>query len=98
VENGHVNLPGPGRDKHSSLFWWSFNSKKSFLSFVAAGSPRIELAMAGGYDNEEPLLYDVFPDDFQWGVATASYQVKFSRVQTSSNFEFAEVSMERKQL
>jgi len=28
-----------------------------------------------GYDNEEPLLYDTFPEDFLWGVATASYQV-----------------------
>ena len=32
--------------------------------------------MTGGYVNEEPLLFDKFPDDFQWGVATASYQVK----------------------
>jgi hypothetical protein len=60
---------------------------------VAAGSPRIDLAMAGGYDNEEPLLYDVFPEDFQWGVATASYQVKFFRVQTLSNYDFARVSI-----
>ena len=28
-----------------------------------------------GYDIEEPLLYDKFPDDFIWGVATAAYQV-----------------------
>lgn len=30
-----------------------------------------------GYENEEPLLYDKFPEDFIWGVATASYQVSF---------------------
>ena len=28
-----------------------------------------------GYNYEEPLLYDKFPDDFLWGTATASYQV-----------------------
>lgn len=28
------------------------------------------------YDIEEPLLYDVFPPDFEWGVATASYQIE----------------------
>ena len=28
-----------------------------------------------GYDIEEPLLYDTFPDDFMWGTATAAYQV-----------------------
>ena len=29
-----------------------------------------------GYNYEEPLLYDTFPDDFIWGTATAAYQVK----------------------
>ena len=28
-----------------------------------------------GYDYEEPLLYDTFPDGFVWGAATAAYQV-----------------------
>ncbi len=28
-----------------------------------------------GYNIEEPILYDTFPSGFQWGVATASYQV-----------------------
>ena len=28
-----------------------------------------------GYDYEEPLLYDIFPDGFVWGAATAAYQV-----------------------
>lgn len=29
-----------------------------------------------GYDIEEPLLYDTFPEHFDWGVATASYQIE----------------------
>ena len=28
-----------------------------------------------GYEYEEPLLYDTFPDGFVWGAATAAYQV-----------------------
>ena len=28
-----------------------------------------------GYNIEEPLYYDTFPDDFLWGTATAAYQV-----------------------
>ena len=28
-----------------------------------------------GYPYEEPLLYDTFPDGFEWGAATAAYQV-----------------------
>ena len=28
-----------------------------------------------GYEIEEPLLYDIFPEDFIWGTATAAYQV-----------------------
>ena len=29
-----------------------------------------------GYEYEEPLLYDTFPEEFLWGTATAAYQVK----------------------
>ena len=35
------------------------------------------------YVYEEPLLYDTFPDDFLWGVATSAYQVKFSAMSVS---------------
>ena len=28
-----------------------------------------------GYPYEEALLYDTFPDGFEWGAATAAYQV-----------------------
>jgi hypothetical protein len=34
------------------------------------------MASEAAYVNEEPLLYDLFPEDFKWGVATASYQVR----------------------
>ena len=30
----------------------------------------------GQFEYEEPLLYDTFPSDFVWGVATSAYQVK----------------------
>ena len=33
------------------------------------------LLVTGQYEYEEPLLYDTFPDDFIWGVATSAYQV-----------------------
>ena len=33
-----------------------------------------------GYDIEEELYYDTFPDEFIWGAATAAYQVKKSLV------------------
>ena len=32
-------------------------------------------ALDQGYAYEEPLLYDTFPDGFEWGAATAAYQV-----------------------
>jgi len=35
------------------------------------------MAPAKGYVYEEPLLYDSFPNDFAWGVATSAYQVRF---------------------
>lgn len=28
-----------------------------------------------GFEYEEPLLYDTFPEGFLWGAATAAYQV-----------------------
>ena len=28
-----------------------------------------------GYEIEEPIFYDTFPDGFLWGTATAAYQV-----------------------
>ena len=31
------------------------------------------------FDIEEPLLYDTFPANFQWGVATSAYQVRHFR-------------------
>lgn len=36
----------------------------SYISFTLA------------YNPEEPLLYNSFPDDFVWGVATAAYQIE----------------------
>ena len=59
---------------------------------VCRSSPITKLAMASmklllvlalvplvlpQYVYEEPLLYDTFPEDFLWGVATSAYQVKF---------------------
>ena len=31
-----------------------------------------------GYNYEEEMLYDTFPDNFMWGTATAAYQVRRS--------------------
>ena len=65
---------------------------------VCRSSPNTELTMASmklllllalvplaksQYVYEEPLLYDTFPDDFLWGVATSAYQVKFSAMSVS---------------
>ena len=41
---------------------------------VVGLNPEAKMTEAG-YDNEEPLLYDVFPDGFKWGVATAASEV-----------------------
>lgn len=32
-------------------------------------------AVLGQFEYEEPLLYDTFPEDFAWGVATSAFQV-----------------------
>jgi len=34
------------------------------------------VAGAAAYLPEEPILYDVFPDDFLWGSATSAYQIE----------------------
>jgi len=34
------------------------------------------LGISSGYIYEEELLYDHFPEDFQWGAATAAYQIE----------------------
>ena len=39
-----------------------------------------------GYDYEEPLLYDTFPDGFVWGAATAAYQVSFTFKRGTKNY------------
>ena len=36
------------------------------------------------YEYEEPLLYDSFPEDFMWGVATSAFQV-WSYITIQSN-------------
>ena len=36
-------------------------------------------AVFGQFEYEEPLLYDTFPEDFVWGVATSAYQVPNAR-------------------
>ena len=51
-----------------------FGFAASAVVDVVGLNPEAKMTEAG-YDNEEPLLYDVFPDGFKWGVATAAYQV-----------------------
>ena len=51
-----------------------FKLKLIFLLFVVKNVVGSEMREAG-YENEEPLLYEKFPEGFTWGVATASYQV-----------------------
>ena len=36
--------------------------------------------IAQPYEYEEELLYDAFPKDFAWGVATSAYQVKITKL------------------
>ena len=52
-------------------------SLKMNLIIVAAILNIFEYTFAQekGYAYEEPLLYDKFPEGFEWGAATAAYQV-----------------------
>ena len=35
-----------------------------------------------GFEYEEELLYDFFPEEFLWGTATAAYQVSLVNCET----------------
>lgn len=41
-------------------------------------------AVLGQFEYEEPLLYDTFPEDFVWGVATSAYQVAKAKLKLFS--------------
>ena len=51
----------------------------------------VPLAMSQ-YVYEEPLLYDTFPDDFLWGVATSAYQVEFRGI--SHRIDYLQVAFD----
>ena len=46
------------------------------LSFLVISSNSQRPKPVPGYNIEEELYYDTFPDEFIWGAATAAYQVK----------------------
>ena len=46
-------------------------SKMKLISFLLS----IVTFVSCQYEYEEPLLYDTFPDDFFFGVATSAFQV-----------------------
>ena len=53
--------------------------KMKYVAEILFGIFSFSLALdkkSPGYNYEEPLLYDTFPEDFMWGTATAAYQVK----------------------
>jgi len=50
---------------------WSNIIFTSFLAFVRTHPDPVP-----GYNIEEPLYYDTFPEGFLWGTATAAYQVE----------------------
>ena len=51
---------------------WSNIIFTSFLAFVRTHPDPVP-----GYNIEEPLYYDTFPEGFLWGTATAAYQVLY---------------------
>ena len=51
---------------------WSNIIFTSFLAFVHTHPDPVP-----GYNIEEPLYYDTFPEGFLWGTATAAYQVLY---------------------
>ena len=57
---------------------WSNIIFTSFLAFVRTHPDPVP-----GYNIEEPLYYDTFPEGFLWGTATAAYQVLYY-----NNFRF----------
>jgi len=62
-------------------FHYNFFSFFLILLLVFVGNAAIHIGVAkmtktAGYDNEEPLMYGKFPDGFEWGAATASYQIE----------------------
>ena len=60
---------------------WSNIIFTSFLAFVRTHPDPVP-----GYNIEEPLYYDTFPEGFLWGTATAAYQVLYS-----NNFRFDKI-------
>ena len=36
----------------------------------------LHLVTVGALYKDEPLLYDVFPDNFRWAAATAAFQIE----------------------
>ena len=65
------------------FFIWRRNT---MLKFVAIFSVLCLLSEAG-YVYEEPIYYDTFPNGFEWGVATAAYQVKSRSWHSWSTFD-----------
>ena len=56
---------------------WSNIIFTSFLAFVRSHPDPVP-----GYNIEEPLYYDTFPEGFLWGTATAAYQVINALIET----------------
>ena len=53
----------------------------SFLALIPA--------VLGQFEYEEPLLYDTFPGDFVWGVATSAFQVSKEKKQIPLDLVFS---------
>ena len=43
--------------------------------WLSSGEARPD--QVAGFEYEEQLLYDTFPNEFVWGAATSAYQVKY---------------------